>query len=250
MNARCFVTLALFLSLMLLPLVGESLTAPLEDGFSITNIVGAVDTVVVGRVTRQDFVVRDNVTPIFTTDITVQVRDLIKGEPSLRGSTVTFMIFGGFGVDPATGEDVYCEVSDSPEFALNEDVLLFLRKSTDPVYRGIHNGFYPFGGEYGKREIVSNKVNIPYTFRTRIMDNYDGVETPKDVDVYRNVELPLDLVVKIAKASVRDPAAMIPLEREISNVAATTAYGTVPIIGSELRKKLDKKAQGVIDRPD
>ena len=97
---------------------------------------------------------------------------------------------------------------------------------------------------------MDGKVNIPYTFQQQVIDNYDGVKTPVDVSVYRDVELPLDLVVKIAKASIIDSDALRALEVQISSLAARTPYGTMPVVGQELQNKLNKAAQGVIDRPD
>ena len=246
MNAKCLVTLILLLSMMFLPLVSEGITVHYPEGFNIVNIVNDVDTVVVGKVIKKVYVFRDNVVPKYTTDITVEVEELIKGKPNVGENEIRFMILGGRGVDPETGEDLICDVSDMPEFRMGERALLFLGKSDDEVRRGIHTGLYLFAGLYGKREIVNNKVWIPYTFQKLVVDNYDGVESSKIIDMYRTVELPLDVVIKIAKASIIDADALKELEGQVADVAKRTDFGAAPIIDSGLLKQLQTKADEVL----
>jgi hypothetical protein len=132
-----------------------------------------------------NFVFRDEVNPDYTTDVTIEVRDIIKGKPNVQDRLIRFMILGGTGIHPRTGEDLTCDVSVSPKFKINEKVLLFLKKNPRLPYSGIHDGLYPIGGAYGKMGVINN---------------------------HRIVELPLELVVKLARASIIDPGALKALE--------------------------------------
>jgi hypothetical protein len=159
-----------------------------------------------------NFVFRDEVNPDYTTDVTIEVRDIIKGKPNVQDRLIRFMILGGTGIHPRTGEDLTCDVSVSPKFKINEKVLLFLKKNPRLPYSGIHDGLYPIGGAYGKMGVINNSVHFPYTYEETITYSLDGRAMTKVINNHRIVELPLELVVKLARASIIDPGALKALE--------------------------------------
>ena len=165
------------------------LLVPYEKGYSITSFVEDCDLVVYGDVIEKQSVSR----PGCTTDITIQVIEVMKGTPNAGAKRVKFMLEGGEcdgSISIAQGE---------PEFELEERVILFLKKSTRPWLP--HGGYYIFRVYEGKLPVERGRqVLILYT-----LDN----------DVTRASYLPVKLVIQIAKAAAKNPEAARQLEAEI-----------------------------------
>ena len=193
MKRFCVVLLAVFLCL---PMAYASIAKYKKD-FDIANVVESSKLVVVGRVTATDFVYRDGIGA--TTDITVVVDDMIKGDPNDGENHVKFMIRGGAGVNPATGGQVRSRVSDTPKFSVNDKVMVMLSKNQNPALTLPHNNYFMFQGRYGKRLIEDNKVKLRYTL--------DGER--------KMFNLPIDLVKQIGKSANQDKAATVPIENSL-----------------------------------
>lgn len=226
MNHKRFVTLASFVSLtvvlsvLCLPSVSGSSMGPYEKGFSIANVVDDSNLVVFGEVVKKQFVFREEFGR--TTDITIDVREMIKGTPNAGDGHVKFMIDGGTGTNPNTGRTLTKIVSGTPEFELNETVLLFLEKNTE--FQKPHGGYYVFYGTYGKRLMKHGKVTLYYT-----LDN----------DEVKVIDLPIGLVIQIAKAAAKDYEAASRLENDIRAHI---------IFFQKLTDRLKREAQQIIDK--
>ena len=217
-----FVSLTVVLSVLCLPSVYGFSIAPYEKGFSIANVVDDSDLVVFGRVVKKEFVYREMLGT--TTDITIDVREMIKGTPNAGEDRVKFMIEGGEGVDPRTGERFATFVTGTPEFELRELVLLFLVKSGRSESRIPHGGYRVFYGTYGKRPVKGGSVSLSYT-----LDNNDVT----------GIDLPIGLAIQIAKAAAKDYEAASRLENDIRAHI---------IFFQKLTDRLKREAQQIIDR--
>ena len=174
-----------------------------KQGFALSQIIKSSDLVVIGSVAQKEFVYRENMDSKFTTDISIDVDHLLKGTPNAGKNRVRFMIKGGEGVNPRTGDVELWLNSDTPEFTIGERALLFLYHSKSPIFAN-----YPYDqlllhrGIYGKNGITNDKVSLLL---------------PLDDNSLRVVKMPVDLVVPLAKAAVKDKDKMILLEDEIKD---------------------------------
>ena len=201
-----------------------------RQSFTLLKSVETCELVVVGTVTDKTYVTRGGV---FTTDITVSVETVVKGTPNHSNNRVKFMVLGGEGIDPITGERITMGVSGVAKFASGEKALLFLTNSdSDPYYRGRPHGNYHLHREdYGKRKVENDRVNIMYPF---------------EEDRFRIVEMPLDVAVKLSKASEEDRAAATRIEQRIKDMAALSSDEKVAL-PSDISETLTREAQQIID---
>ena len=127
MKSKMVVTFTLVLSVLCVPRASGIMLA-YEKGYSITNFVEDCDLVVDGMVIEKRSVFRQP--NGCTTDITIEVRDVIKGTPNAGDDRVKFMIAGG------ECDGILSIVEDTAEFEVGEWVLLFLKKihTTCAVY--------------------------------------------------------------------------------------------------------------------
>ena len=108
--------------------MGSYRAAP-KEGLGISSMVKHSDRVFIGEVIEMEYVFREDLPPQDTTDITIKVEKMIKGEPNAGEDRVKFMIGGGEGIHPITGEKRICLVVGAPEFEIGEWVLIFLKKN-------------------------------------------------------------------------------------------------------------------------
>ena len=221
MKMKLFRRLVLIIFLVSLPYFTEAYLITPRDGFRISNMVEMSSLVFTGEVVDLEFVFRKNIPPEFTTDITVKVEEMIKGDPNAGENLVKFMIQGGEGIHPETGEHLRCEAEHVPKFKIGEKVLLFLTKSR-PERRIPHGGFILLLEFLGKREIKDAGVSIPYKLRMKRMSKEGKmIEMP----ILRPIDLPENLVVQIAKASLKDVKATEVLEERIKAFISQVPLG-------------------------
>ena len=204
-----------------------------QEGFALTTAVERSDLIVVGCVTEKQFVWRDNIESGPTTDIIVAVDEIIKGTPNAGKNTVKFMIQGGEGVNPHTGEHGNLWVSHEGEFEIGEKVLFFFYYAEDHIsyYEDYpHDGVQVYYGEYGKRLIRNNTV---WFFLLGVKE-------------LKQVALPVDLAVQLCKATVRDKEAAVMLENEIKAVMRQSDRYTAELPQS-LIDRLKYKAEDIVD---
>lgn len=104
-----------------------------------------------------------------------------------------------------------------PEFELGEEVLLFLEKYT-------HGGYCVFRDIDGRLPVEpGGQVLVSYTL---------------DKDVVKKIYLPVDLVIQIGKAAVKDPEASRRLEEDIK--AYIKSFET-------LTNRLKREAKAIIE---
>lgn len=169
-----------------------------RKGFTVSSSVELSDLVVVGEVVKTRFVYRENIVGNFTTDVTVEVSQVIKGTPNAGKDRVEFMIEGG-----VHGEEEVI-VSGEPKFEVGETLLLFLFKGTGDDYKHHpHDRYQVLRGFYGKRLVKDSKVGVMY-----LIDDEDD-------DTLIMIGMPLDLAVQLAKAAVKDQKATALLEEGV-----------------------------------
>ncbi len=233
------------LLVMLLSSPCFALLAEFEPGYQIATLVFHSDLIVVGRVTGVDFAFREGVGSSFNTDITIAVESLIKGETNAGANTVKFMVDGGTGLHPGTGEEYVITVEHSPDFEIGERVLVFLKKATRPGHNYPYGGYYVFRGGIGKRKVLSgDKFSMPYTFEIDAVIN--GRMTSRKVKKF--IDLPVDLVVELGKASVKDFEAAKLLEADIKAVIDATPLGAKPVLNQEAVDELKRESKKIYDK--
>ena len=238
-----------------LPSQSECSTALFEPGYQITTLVEHNHLVVVGTVASMEFVFREAVPPQYTTDIVIHIEEVVKGTPNYGEGGVKFMIPGGTGFNPNDGEIGTGKTEGCPEFKLNERVLLFLSKSKNrhpekfkhlpppPIIP--HGGLY-IPGSFGKIDVKYDEVAIPYTFKKEVFSEYH--QTMREEPYIRIITLPLDLVIQIAKASIKDYDATKLLEENIKDYLDKTPIGSKPKLDEELIDKLKAEAKRILDK--
>ena len=206
--------------------------AEYKQGFALSKRIKSSDLVVVGRVAEKEFVYRANIRAKFTTDITIDVDHVLKGTPNAGKNCVKFMIKGGEGVNPRSGQLELWWNSDTPEFAIGERVLLFLYHSKSHLFRN-----YPYNQlrlhrlHYGKNVIKNDQV---------------GLLIPLDDNSLRFVKMPIDLVIPLAKAAVKDEDKMILLENEIKDALQEQSENS--LLSQDLVDRLMEEAKEILDR--
>ena len=231
MNPRGFVALAVVISLTCVFCLSNafSWSAKYKQGFALSRMIKSSDLVVIGRVAEKEFVYRANIRSKFTTDITIDVDHLLKGTANAGENRVKFMIKGGEGVNPQTGEVEVWLNSDTPDFTIGEQVLLFLYHS-----KSIHARNYPYNQLhltryiYGKNVIKNDKVSLLF---------------PLDDNSLRRVKMPINLVVPLSKAAVKDRDKMILLENEIKD--ALQGQSAKAPLSQDLIDRIKGKAQQI-----
>ena len=172
------------------------------------------ELVICGKVVNIKFVPRPDTGHPITTDVTLKILHQIKGNPS---NTITFMTPGGVLPDGAVAK-----VKGAPVFKMGEKVIVFL--TTKPGHP--HGGLTPL--KNAKLVVVNDQVAIPYVnLQFKIVT--PGIGSVEQQDV-RGVMLPINFVVKFAKAALIDAEAVLPIDRELNNLAKAATelerYGT------------------------
>ena len=235
MKFRGIATLAFVLGVLCLPTISEGLLlAEYEPGFSIAQVVDDSEIVVLGQIIKREFVYRPETDAGFTTDITVKVEQLIKGEANAGQNQVKFMIDGGIDDRPETPESErsIIVVPGQPEYPLNERILLFLQKIEEPGVNIAHGGLMAFHYIYGKRKVENDKVELWYTLG-------DGTD--------EEVKLPVNFAAKMGQAAVKNKDALAALENRVRAqiVIGLTADGSLP---TSLVNTLERDVQDILNR--
>ena len=182
--------------------------------FNIANLVKHTDLVVLGTVTGMKLIPQERSTLI--TSITLKVESVIKGEKAIEGRPLIFRIWEYKGKPIPWVEGI------------GDRLLLFMT--------GLPNDCYIFRPD-GARIVTDNKVYIPYTYK-------ETTET----HVQRYVELPVDLVVKVAKASIKDYDAIKEIEADVAKAVSLTEKGARPSLSVELLKRLEETADQILEK--
>lgn len=211
----------------------EALMAEYEPGFSVAQVTDVSTIVCVGRVVAKEFVFRENVSPPFTTDITIQVEDFIKGEANAGEMRVKFMMLGGRDDRPETPAEKRkrLRVSDEPDYELNEKVLMFLSRTKRASLNYPHGGLRPFWATYGKRKVEDDKVQLYYTLGD---------------DSIKAVKVPLDFATALSKAAHKNKEAVARLENQV-RAQIVIGLGTDSTLPDTLLDSIKTEVQTIID---
>lgn len=175
-----------------------------------------------GEVVRLDYVHRANTMTGITTDVTVRIIDNIRGEPNAGPDHVTFMIRGGIEGNTAT------YIVGAPEFKVGEKVFMFLKKHprlgqinpfTGQRIQVPHGGLVV--GPDGKVEVENETVKMPYSYKVPRLIEGRHIE----MESKRIILLPVNLVVKIARAALIDTEAIKQVDDQFRTLAKQTPDG-------------------------
>ena len=230
---KVFATLTLLILFLFSPCSSDALTLAIPPwDFNIANLVKHTDLVVLGKVTGMRLIPQE-----YATSITLKVESVIKGDPAVEDRLLRFTVSGNAGMKKYRGERILWSLEGSLEFRLGERLLLFMGGSHSD-YRIFRPG--------GKIMVTDNKVSIPYTYKiNRFSDYYNEMRERK---VRRSVELPLDLVVKVAKASIKDYDAIKEIEADVAKAVSLTEKEARPSLSVELLKRLDETADQILEK--
>ena len=206
--------------------------AEYKQGFAPSKRIKSSDLVVVGRVAAKEFVYRANIRAKFTTDITIDVDHVLKGTLNAGKNCVKFMIKGGEGVNPRSGQLELWWNSDTPEFAIGERVLLFLYHSKSHLFKN-----YPYN---------QLRLHRLHCGKNVIENDQVGLLFPLDDNSLRFVKMPIDLVIPLAKAAVKDEDKMILLEAEIKDALQEQSEKT--LLSQDLIDRLMEEAKEILYR--
>ena len=134
------------------------------------------------------------------------------------------------------GKRINWHLSGSLEFKLGERLLL--------VMGGSH-GKYRIFRPSGKIIVTDNKVYIPYTYKTNRYSDYHN--EMREENLSRAVELPIDLVIKVAKASIKDYDAIKEIEADVSKAVSLTEKEARPSLSVGLLKRLEETADQILE---
>ena len=213
--------------------------AQYQEGFTLLKAVHHSTIVVIGTVERLEYSYRENIPGAFTTDVVINIEKLIKGEANLGKKRVIFMIQGGRGISRHDGEMIRLNVSSEPSFEVGERVMLFLQDASGSDFYANYpyNGLHLFRDSYGKRKIVDNKLMLKYPAASE--SNHD----------LKLTELPLDLAVKLAMASLKDKESAQALEGQIKTLVWDNT-DTKVILSESLVEKLINESQKILDKKE
>jgi internalin A len=231
---KVFATLALLILFLFSPCSSDALTlvSPPWD-YNIANLVKHTDLVVLGKVTGMRLIPQEH-----STSITISVESVIKGEKAVGDRLLRFTVSGNAGMKKHRGKRINWLIPGSLKFKLGERLLLFM---------GGSHGDYHILRPGGKIMVRDNRVYIPYTYKTNRFSDYHN--EMRERKVRRSVELPLDLVVKVAKASIKDYDAIKEIEADVATAVSLTAEkGARPILSVELLKRLEETADQIFEK--
>ena len=218
---QAFVTFTLLILFLSSPCSSDALylASPSWD-FNIANLVKYTDLVVLGKVKDIRLILRT-----YSTSITLEVETVIKGDKAVGDRLLSFTV---------TGDATKLHILDSiVEFTRGEQVLLFMWED---------DGDYHIYHPSAKAAVEDNKVYMPYTYKKSV-DNEMA-----EIRLEREVELPLDLVVKVAKASIKDHDTIKEIEADVATAVSLTEKGARPSLSVELLKRLEETADQILEK--
>ena len=222
---KVFATFTLLILFLFSPCSSDALTlaSPSWD-FNIANLVKHTDLVVLGKVKDMRLIPRT-----YSTSITLEVETVIKGDKTVGDSLLSFTVFGDAGQNDSYGIEAVVY------FTRGERVLLFMWED---------DGDYHIYHPSAKAAVEDNKVYMPYTYKIFTKSDNEMAE----IRLEREVELPLDLVGKIAKASIRDYDAIMEIEADVIKAVSLTPRNARPSISVELLKRLEDRADQILEK--
>ena len=231
MNARRFVTLAMralfvFLSCSSGNVRAVYLASPQWDA-NISNLVKHADLVVLGKVIGRKFIPSER-----STLISLKVESIIKGDKAIGDRRLGFMVFGDAGLKTYTAAHTVCE------FSLNERVLVFLK--------GTHGNYDLFPWTTGKISVKDNQASVPYTLKREVFSKH--YNEMRERSIPSAVYLPLDSVVKVAKASIKDYKAIQTLEAKVVMVVSDVSNDARQEVFAKLFEWVEEKAEQILEK--
>lgn len=233
---------SVIIGLMLVSFVRSGSTDDLElvASYSLSAAVEKCAVIARGTVTGMEGVWRDlRHAPNCTTDVTVTVTDMIKGEPNLGTNRIKYTIEGGVCIDP-TGEWVSLSVSYMPKYTLGEEVLLLLYECDDMFCEDFpYQKLRHYLTHYGKRVITEKTTSMGWIY---LLSEVEASE-------YKEIKLPLDLSIDMMKAAVKDKDAVVTIETAIKE-EIKGSESVAPRLSQTLIDKLKRDVKAVLEKED
>ncbi len=208
MNARCFVTLTLLISLFVcLTLFTEpGLCAFVAGDNRLVSQTEKAVLIVAGKVSDIRYVQPDLEIARVYTDVTIGVSKTLKGKPNIDENTVRFRLEGGKGIHPLNGRVFGSNVSTTPTFKLDAEVILFIVKRIDDRWSSFYDALYP-------------SVYPPYpTVKTHQQDGNEVKVVSFRLGFYSEkyvLNIPVDLAFRLINMAIKAPEDVAVLEEMI-----------------------------------
>lgn len=235
-NADCFnimnprpILIALCCAIVITTTLSQPTTAEKKkepsfyfSSLDIHTMVKESKRVFYGEVVRLNYVQRENTRIGITTDVTVRIIANIRGRPNTGPDRITFMICGGIEGNTAT------YIVGAPEFKVGEKVFMFLKQHprlgqinpfTGRRIRIPYDGLVV--GPDGKVEVKDKTVKMPYSYKVPRLINGRQIE----MESIAFMDLPINLVVKIARASLIDTEAIKRVDDQLRTLSKQTPDG-------------------------
>ena len=208
-----------------------------QKSFALSSFAADCEIIVIGRVVQKDYVPRIIDTERgeqATTDVTIDVSEVIKGTPNAGKNKVKVMYLGGKIFDPVEKAWFGEWQSDQPEFEVGEHILLFLNKRTTERYTLWPHGKHTVHRRYhGKKVIVDEEILTMY---------------PNEEHELKPVALSLPLVRKLLKAADKDKERVELLEKDIQDAIKRNISEDITELSDATTDKLSREFQKVIDK--
>ena len=202
-----------------------------KTGFSSHTIHAMVkesERVFYGEIVKKEYTAREDMGMWVTTDFTVKVIDNIKGtKNSVDKDHAIFFVFGGIRKDNITGEELELIIPSSgpfklPKFVKGMKVFMFLVKAAYLGEIGLDGKpiRMPFDGlvigRGGYIRVDGDRVHFPYFF-TKPITLPDG--KPDKLLTMNYIAIPIQLFIKMAKASIIDKDAIKAIDEQLGTRA-------------------------------
>ena len=231
MNARRFVTLAMLALFVFLFCSSGNvravyLASPPWDA-NISNLVKHADLVVLGKVIGMKGILSER-----STLISLKVESVIKGDKAVGDRRLGFTVWGDAGIK------TYRNTHTVSEFSLNERVLVFLK--------GAHGDYDLFPWTTGKISVKDNQARVPYRLKREVFSKrYNEM---RERSIPTAFYLPLDSVIKVAKASIKDYKAIQALEAKVARVVSNVPNDARREVFAKLFEWVEEKAEQILEK--
>lgn len=235
MNARRLVTLAMlalfvFLSCSSGNVRAVYLASPRWDA-NISNLVKHADLVFLGKVTGRKLIPLPGRSQC-EISISIKVESVIKGDSVIEDRILKFTVWGDAGIK------TYRNTHTVSEFSRNEWVLVFLK--------GSHGDYDLFPWTTGKISVKDNQARVPYTLNREVFSKHYNEMRERSIPT--TVYLPLDSVVKVAKASIKDYKAIQALEAKVTRVVSDVPNDARREVFAKLFEWVEEKAEQILEK--
>ena len=169
--------------------------------------------IVAGKVSDVQYVQPDMSIFRVYTDVTLDVSEVLKGEPNIDEKTVRFRLAGGVGFHPLIGEESRDVISTNMEFPVGEEMILFIIKRTWgngwPFYNGLYPMMYPVPPQIEQVNVDGQAHTVAQFWLAFFEEKY-------------TMNIPVETAFRFIRAAAKAPDETSLLEEKIRPIQART----------------------------